>query len=144
MAGRPETRRSTGMAAPSATIRRPPSLNRPPTAANWAMIRLNDAVKMRGALINGGALVVTSANDALLASGDTFKLFDAASYHGSFERVVLPALSAGLAWNANSLNSRGAISVIAVNPPVISSVTLMGAGLVIGGNGGVPNATYWL
>ena len=64
-----------------------------------------------GALNYGGALIVTNLGDAL-QSGDTFTLFTAGSYSGSFTNFTLPPLTGVLIWNTNNLAVNGTISVI--------------------------------
>src|SRR6185437_7556001 len=63
----------------------------------------NDAINLSGTLTAGGALTVTNANGTAFTADDTFQLFNAPSYAGAFNTVALPPLSAGLAWNTNSL-----------------------------------------
>jgi fibronectin-binding autotransporter adhesin len=58
----------------------------------------------------GGSLVVTASGDAL-ANGDTFQLFEAASYAGTFANLVLPVLPTGLSWNIDNLAVDGSLSV---------------------------------
>jgi autotransporter-associated beta strand protein len=104
----------------------------------------NDSVVVFGALTNGGVLIVTNVGGAQLAAGDSFKLFDAASYSGTFSSVQLPALPAGLAWNTNLLNTAGTISVVLNTTPVIGSISISGNGLAFSGTGGVGNANFIL
>jgi autotransporter-associated beta strand protein len=102
----------------------------------------NASVTISGSLTNGGTLFVNGGLN--LAAGDTFKLFNAASYHGAFTNVVLPALSAGLGWNTSLLNSSGTISVVANAAPIISSASMSGNHFVLSGTGGVPSANFYL
>jgi autotransporter-associated beta strand protein len=104
----------------------------------------NDLAKIIGALTNGGTLIVTHVDPPPLALGDSFKLFDAASYSGSFANVVLPSLDPGLAWNKAFLNTAGTISVAAVTPPLIETTTLNNGNLVLSGSGGVPATTFYV
>ena len=69
----------------------------------------NDSAIISGALTNGGTLIITNIGADALAAGDSFKLFNAASYSGAFASAVLPPLPAGLAWNTNSLNTNGTL-----------------------------------
>src|SRR4051794_34113751 len=46
-----------------------------------------DQARIFGALTNGGTLIVSNVGAGSLAPGDSFKLFDAASYDGSFASV---------------------------------------------------------
>jgi autotransporter-associated beta strand protein len=106
----------------------------------------NDTVIVSGALTNGGVLVVSNVGVSSLAAGDSFKLFDATSYSGSFAGVVLPALDPGLAWT-NQLATAGTIAVISLppaSPPVFSSVVADGGNLILSGSNGPANATYYV
>jgi hypothetical protein len=58
----------------------------------------------------GGSLTVTASGDAL-AAGDRFKLFNGASYIGSFTTVTLPALTGNLSWDLSQLAVDGTIGV---------------------------------
>ncbi len=49
----------------------------------------NSAVKVTGALIENGALIVTNSNATAFAGGDSFKLLNAASYSGAFTNFIL-------------------------------------------------------
>ncbi|HKQ36856.1 MAG TPA: autotransporter-associated beta strand repeat-containing protein [Verrucomicrobiae bacterium] len=59
---------------------------------------------------SGGTLTVTASGSAL-AEGDTFKLFDAATYSGAFGTLSLPALPTGLSWDVSRLAVDGTIRV---------------------------------
>ena len=104
----------------------------------------NDSAIVLGALANGGTLIVTNIGGTQLAAGDSFKLFNAASYSGAFSIVKLPSLPVGLAWNTNSLNTAGTISVVLATAPVIGSFQFFGNNLGFSGTGGVGNASYIL
>jgi hypothetical protein len=53
---------------------------------------------------------------AALASGDSFKLFNAASYSGTFANITPAAPGTGLVWDTSSLTNNGVLNVInAVN-----------------------------
>lgn len=104
----------------------------------------NDVAKIFGVLTNGGALIITNLSPGALTAGDTFKLFDAATYAGNFSAIVLPTLSASLVWNTNSLATAGMLSVFAVPPPVIGNAVLRGGKLVLTGNGGPPGANCFV
>jgi autotransporter-associated beta strand protein len=103
----------------------------------------NDIAKVLGGLTNGGTLIVSNAGETALAAGDSFKLFAANSYNGAFTGVNLPILPAGLAWNTNSLNSAGLVSVISI-VPTFTAVMAVGTNLVVRGSGGLPNGMYYV
>ena len=62
------------------------------------------------ALTEGGTLTVNNTGPALQI-GDTFQLFSAASYTGSFNVTNLPALNNGLGWS-NNLALNGSLVVV--------------------------------
>ena len=97
-----------------------------------------------GALTYGGTLIVSNRSATPLAAGDTFNLFNAGSYNGTFINIILPPLSVGLAWNTNSLKTSGTISVVINTTPFIGSISISGNGLALSGTGGVGNANYYL
>src|SRR5262249_37681526 len=99
----------------------------------------NTAARITGSLIEAGTLNVTNIGGAL-ANGDTFKLFNAGSYLGSFANFVLPALPTNLVWNTYTLSGSGTLSVVSLTPPVISSLNVSGGNLTITGTGG---ASSW-
>ncbi len=104
----------------------------------------NDMAKVFGALTNGGTLIVTNIGGTQFAAGDTFQLFNAASYSGIFSSVQFPPLPFGLAWNTNALNSAGIISVVLTTTPVIGAISISGSSLALSGTGGVGNANFIL
>jgi autotransporter-associated beta strand protein len=104
----------------------------------------NDVAKVVGALTNGGTLIVTNIGVTALASGDSFKLFNTASYSGAFANMILPPLPAGLGWNTNSLNTNGVLSVVVTATPVIGSTAISGNGFIFAGTGGVAGANFYL
>jgi autotransporter-associated beta strand protein len=104
----------------------------------------NNSVKVTGILTEGGTLNVTNLGGTALAAGDTFTLFNAASYNGAFANVILPSLPVGLAWNTNNLNTAGTLSVVVTAKPVIGTVSISGGGLALAGTGGVANASFYL
>ncbi len=67
-------------------------------------------IRSGGNLAYAGTLTVTNLG-AALQSGDTFDLFDATSFTGSFTSTTLPVLSTGLIWNTNNLLVSGIIYV---------------------------------
>jgi autotransporter-associated beta strand protein len=80
----------------------------------------NDSVIVSGILTYGGTLIVTNIGPALVA-GDTFPLFNAGSFAGSFANIILPPLDPGLHWNTNLLATAGVISVAAPAAPQIQT-----------------------
>ena len=104
----------------------------------------NDSAVIFGALTNGGTLIITNIGGTQLAAGDTFNVFNAASYSGAFSSVQLPSLPVGLIWNTNLLNTAGTISVALNTTPVIGAISISGNGVGLSGTGGVGNGKYIL
>jgi autotransporter-associated beta strand protein len=96
----------------------------------------NDAVKISGILTESGTLNVTNIGVTALTNGDSFKLFNAANYAGTFTGFVLPPLTGKLVWNTNTLKNSGTLSVVMLNPPTIGSLQITGGNLVVSGSGG--------
>lgn len=80
----------------------------------------NDVINAAG-ITYGGKLVVTSLAGTL-AGGSKFKLFNAASYSGSFASTELPALTGELSWDLSGLTLDGTIKVIGV-PKTPTNIT---------------------
>ena len=85
-----------------------------------------DLVQGLGTVTYGGTLTVTATGSAL-AAGDSFTLFAATGYAGSFSTITLPTLGSGLAWDTGNLAVNGTIAVAALpfitTQPANQSVT---------------------
>jgi hypothetical protein len=80
----------------------------------------NDHLLCSGVLTYAGTLNVTNLGGAFEA-GDSFKLFTAASYAGSFAATNLPALPASLGWRFTPTNGTlSVVQAIAMNPTNIT------------------------
>jgi len=73
-----------------------------------------DLLSVSGTLTYGGTLVVTNLSGTL-TNGDSFKIFNGASYAGSFTSSNLPPLASDLKWNLATLKTTGTISVVSTN-----------------------------
>jgi fibronectin-binding autotransporter adhesin len=82
----------------------------------------NDLLRGVSNLICGGTLIVTTTNSSAdFTDGDTFKLFDAASFTGSFTSFVLPDFSPCLSWDTSKLAVNGTLKLVAAaGRPVIT------------------------
>ena len=93
----------------------------------------------------GGTLLLTNLSGAL-APGDTFQLFSAAGYSGSFSNITpaIPALN--LAWETNTLAADGTLRIVsAPSPqPQIVSIALNGNSIILAGTNGIPDWPYCL
>ena len=91
-----------------------------------------DQLNCTGTITYGGTLNVANLAGTL-AVGDSFKLFNAATYTGTFASVT-PAPGPGLAWDTTGLTN-GTIKVIATSSaPTISKITISGGNVIISGN----------
>jgi len=104
----------------------------------------NDVARVFGTLTCGGTLIVTNIGTTAPASGDSFKLFNAVSYSGAFSKVILPLLPLGLAWNTNTVNTNGTLSVVVTARPFVGRAAVAGNGFWFSGTGGVASANYYL
>jgi fibronectin-binding autotransporter adhesin len=90
----------------------------------------------------GGTLSLNNLAGTLIA-GNSFKLFNASSYHGSFAIVTPSTPGAGLAWDLSQLNS-GFVNVVAASGtgPVVNNPQIIGGNLILSGTGGTNNGPY--
>ena len=102
----------------------------------------NDVLSVGGTLNYGGILNVTSLSGTL-AAGDSFKLFNASAYAGSFSTTNLPGLSNGLVWDTSALTN-GILNVVSKPAPYITGFSLSGTNLVFSGTNGWANGNYEL
>jgi autotransporter-associated beta strand protein len=86
----------------------------------------NDLLRTTGGLNYSGTLSVVNLGGTLMP-GDSFKLFQASSYNGSFNLFSLPSLSTGLAWDTSGLTN-GIIKVIATATPQFDAIAQMNDG----------------
>ncbi len=71
----------------------------------------------------GGTLIISNQSGAL-AAGDSFTVFPAGNYSGSFSRISPTTPGAGLVWNTNTLATDGIIRVFATtNGPLTVQLT---------------------
>ena len=104
----------------------------------------NSRVYVSGTLTFGGTLVVSNAGTVALAGGDSFNLFTAGSYAGSFSAILPTVPGPGLIWDTSHLGTTGTLGVIAGTLPVFKSIGLNGSNLVMGGVGGTVNGRYYV
>lgn len=82
----------------------------------------NDRLNVAGTLNCAGTLYVVNLAGTLV-SGQTFKLFNAGGYSGTFSTLLLPSLDEGLAWDTTLLPRNGTLSVATVPWVTISLAT---------------------
>jgi hypothetical protein len=102
----------------------------------------NDVIKSTGsAIAYGGTLSLVNISGSPLAAGNSFQIFSAAGYSGSFANITPATPGPGLVWDTRQLNS-GKLGV--VQQPIINSITTTGGNLIFGGANGVANAGYYV
>jgi hypothetical protein len=106
----------------------------------------NDLAQVAGSVIYGGTLIITNLGAIPLAAGDSFKLFSATNYSGTFTNLVPVIPGLNLAWDTNSLVSNGVLGVVAAPtpPPVINAASLNAGNFVSSGTNGVRGWTYFV
>ncbi len=84
----------------------------------------SDQVSGLGNVTFGGTLVLSNTTATPYVSGNSFTLFAASGYQGSFAAIVPATPGAGLLWDTNSLALNGSIAVVAA-PHFIGGSTLL-------------------
>jgi hypothetical protein len=103
---------------------------------------VNDQVKAGAGINYGGTLNLVNISGAPYAVGNSFQVFSAASYNGSFANITPATPGPGLAWDKSQLNI-GFLNVVAAPvQPVLGSTRVSGGNLVFSGTGGTANGTY--
>ena len=106
----------------------------------------NDQIADVTTIHYNGTLVVTTNIDmnGPFALGDTFTLFSATSYTGSFTGYSLPTLPSGLGWNTSQLGVNGSIQIVTAptSPPAFNSVVLKNGDLILSGTNGQASQSY--
>jgi autotransporter-associated beta strand protein len=93
----------------------------------------------------GGTLKVAEVSGIPFGAGNTFKLFNASSYQGTFTAFDPATPGAGLKWNTNNLAVNGTLKVESTTPlppPSIVSFGYSGTDVTLIGNNGPANGTY--
>jgi hypothetical protein len=104
----------------------------------------NDMVQAGANLTYGGTLNLVNISSSPLAAGNSFHIFNAAGYSGSFATIIPVTPGAGLVWDTSQLNT-GTLNVAAgTQPPVISNAQLVGGNLVLSGSNGAAHGTYYV
>jgi hypothetical protein len=104
----------------------------------------NDLITVAGQLTYGGTLQISLLNGSTLSNWDSFRLFSASNYVGTFAAIIPASPGAGLAWNPLTLYTNGILAAIALTPPTLTSISLSGTNLVINGNNAVSGLTCYV
>jgi hypothetical protein len=104
----------------------------------------NDVVQAGADLVYGGDLNLVNISGMPLLAGNTFQIFSAANYSGSFSSITPAMPGPGLAWDASELGS-GIIGVVtANNRPVFGLSSISGGQMIFNGTGGLTNGIYYV
>jgi autotransporter-associated beta strand protein len=106
-----------------------------------ATLDTNDV--LRASSITFGGTLQLENFAGTLSVGDSFKLFDATTYNGSFASITPATPAAGLTWDLSTLSTDGTLRVQAGSArPQIAATGLSNGAFVFSGAGGSPNGTY--
>jgi autotransporter-associated beta strand protein len=87
----------------------------------------NALLNVSGSLTYSGTLSLSNITAVSYAVGDSFKMFNAGSYLGSFQNIAPSVPGPGLVWNTNSLTVDGTLSVVEA-PPTLTNLVISPAG----------------
>jgi autotransporter-associated beta strand protein len=85
-----------------------------------AATHTNDLVRGLTTVTYGGTLTLSNVAGTL-APSDSFKLFSANSYQGSFAAITPASPSPGLAWNTNTLATDGTLRIVSTSPTSLAN-----------------------
>jgi len=94
----------------------------------------NDKVSGITTVTYGGTLTVTNTGADPLLAGNSFRLFSATTYAGSFSTITLPTLDTGLTWNTSRLTVDGTILVTGTQLSGWTSADIGSPGIAGGAN----------
>lgn len=106
----------------------------------------NDQIVLGGNTLNyGGGVLVVSNLAGTLAANDSFPLFPAGAYVGSFSSISPATPGAGLTWDLSGLTNTGTLKVAGgatPSTPKITSFSISGTNLNLSGTNGTANGSY--
>jgi autotransporter-associated beta strand protein len=105
---------------------------------------VNDQVQAGTTITYGGTLNLVNISGSPLAAGNSFQIFTAANYAGSFVSLNPATPGNGLSWNTNQLST--GLLTVAGGPlqPTLTSVSVSSGDLIFGGTNGTPGDTYYV
>jgi autotransporter-associated beta strand protein len=104
---------------------------------------LSDQIYLPSSAITYGGTLTVNNLGAPLTAGDSFAIFYATNYNGTFITSNLPPLGTGLAWDTTTLTN-GILTVIATVPPQFGSIAQSGDGNFQFSGSGAAGVTYEL
>jgi autotransporter-associated beta strand protein len=114
-----------------------------------ASVTNNDLLNVSGNLVLKGTLNVTNIAGNL-AGGQSYKLFNAATYTTNYTAIVPSTPGPNMIWDATMLASNGTLAIISTGPgtfsskPTVLSFGLIGANVVLSGTNGQAGDAYYL
>jgi hypothetical protein len=87
-----------------------------------------DVLEVAGTASLAGELAVVLLEGYRPAMGDRFDILEFGSLSGTFDTVILPALSGGLVWDDSGLYGSGSLLVTAVPEPTLASLLVVVGG----------------
>jgi hypothetical protein len=87
----------------------------------------NDVLNVTGSLTYSGNLLVSNTVGAPYVVGNSFKMFNAGSYLGSFQSISPSSPGSGLNWDTSRLTVNGTLYVVKA-PPTLTNLVISPAG----------------
>lgn len=106
----------------------------------------SDQITGVNTMVYGGTLSVSNLGGTL-TTNDSFQLFTAASYQGTFGAISPATPGPGLAWDQSSLAVNGKLKIAVgtpANSPNITSIVSSGSNIVLSGTNGPANGTFYV
>jgi autotransporter-associated beta strand protein len=103
---------------------------------------VNDTIQAGAGITYRGTLNLVNISSTSYTIGDSFQIFNAASYAGSFANIAPATPGPGLAWDTTQLNI-GELNVVAApSQPVVNNVFVSNGNLVFTGTNGAAMGSY--
>ena len=97
-----------------------------------------------GTLTFGGTLAVTNVGGQPFQVGDSFPLFSAGNYAGSFATITPIVPGPGMVWDVSQLNKSGILRLTTGALPFITNFTRLGQSTITTGVGGTLGGAYYV
>jgi autotransporter-associated beta strand protein len=103
----------------------------------------NDVLKSGSSITYGGTLSLISLTSPF-TNGNSFKLFSASNYLGTFATINPATPGPGLVWDTSALPTSGTLKVGATVLPTIGNIAVVGTNIVFTGSNGVAGSPYYV
>jgi autotransporter-associated beta strand protein len=104
-------------------------------------LQTNDVLRSFSTIKYGGTLRVTNLAGILNAT-DTFRIFVAGNYLGTFTNIFPPTTGTGLGWDTSQLTANGTLRLAPLPKPAITAVSLSAGNFFLSGTNGTPGGQY--